>query len=265
MWKKVARAGWVARGFSYSVAGLLAMSLVRGSPAGSEDANQSGALQAVADLPMARVLLGALSVGLALFAFWQGARLPQLSGNDLNTWLERGAKVIGVVFYGSLAITAARLTVSGGAGGSGSSRWSVERAVSWTMQHPAGRVATAVAATAVAAIAVRRGLRSVTGDLDDDLDFEHASPTEQRLVEWLGRLGEVGRSVSFLIIAWFLAQSSWTGNAAEAGGLDKALVQATDGTIGATLVVVTGIGFVLFGLYSMFSARHHRLRGADSE
>lgn len=257
MWKKIARAGWVARGFSYSVAGLLTISLVVGSRSTPEDADQQGALKAIADRTSGPFLLMALAVGLALFAFWQGAQFPQLDGNGFDTWLERAAKVIGVFFYGSLAFTAARLAV--GAGSNGSSRWSVERAISWAMQNPGGRIAVAVAALVVAGVATRRGSRTITGDLDDDLDFEKASLKEQRAIEWLGRAGEVGRALSFLIISWFLIHAAWTGNAAEAGGLNDSLAQATRSTLGAALTAITGAGFVLFGLYSMFSARHRRL------
>lgn len=257
-WKKVARAGWVARGLSYSVAGLLTLSLVRGTTATGADADQQGALQAIASRATGPYLLIALAIGLGLFALWQGAQFPQLDGHDLDTWLERGAKVIGVVFYGSLAFTALRLAF-GDRDSTQGSRWSVERAISWALESFAGRIATVIAAIAVAAVAARRGARTVTGDLDDDLDFENASPNERRFVELLGRAGEVGRAVSFLIISWFLGVAAWNDDASQAGGLGKSLAQATRTTVGATLTAITGIGFVLFGLYSMFSARHRRL------
>ncbi len=263
MWKKIARAGWVARGVSYSAAGLITLSLVRGSSAGSEDADQQGALRAIADTSIGPILLVALALGLALFSFWQAAQFLQLDGTEFDTWLERVAKVIGVFFYGSLAFTAARLVVSS-ADTSGGGRWSVERAISWALQNPAGRVAIAIAALIVTAVALRRGARTFTGDLDDDLNFEKASDTERRLIELLGRTGEIGRALSFLIIAWFLIRAAWTGASAEAGGLSKSLVSATDSMIGAVLVVVAGLGFIVFGLYSIFSSRHRRLDFADA-
>ena len=252
--EQIAKFGWVARGTSYLILGVLTIQLATTSVP-TEDADQTGAVEKVASSSFGDPLVAALALGLAIFAVGQAVQLVSLRGNTFHIWLERAAKVIGIAFYGSLVLTSIRLVLEEAS----SSKWTVERVTSWALMHPLGRIAVAVAAAILAAVALRRGRRTLTGDLDDALELGEAEPPVRRGVTVLGRVGEVGRALSFLMIAWFLLRAAWTGIAEGAGGLDQSLARASRSSIGAMLVLVTGLGFVVFGLFSMASAPYREL------
>ncbi len=255
----LARLGWAARGVSYVISGGIAVALAAGLF--TQDADQKGALRLVADATGGSVLLVLLGVGLALFALWEATYLLVMRGLDVLTWLDRVGKLIGIFFYGSLAVTAVRLALLSS---SSDAKWTVERLSAIALQYPLGRVALALAGGVVGAIAIRRGRRTFTGDYSDDLKLESAGETEGRLIDGLGRAGEFGRSLSFILIAAFLIIAGWQGQATEAGGLDSTLRQTTQTTGGRFLVALTGLGLVAYGLFCVASARHRKMPVATS-
>ncbi len=255
----LARLGWAARGVSYVISGGIAVALAAGLF--TQDADQKGALRLVADATGGSVLLVLLGVGLALFALWETTYLLVMRGLDVLTWLDRVGKLIGIFFYGSLAVTAIRLALLSS---SSDAEWTVERLSAIALQYPLGRLALALAGGVVAAIAIRRGRRTFTGDYSDDLKLQSAGDTEGRLIDGLGRSGEFGRSLSFILIAAFLVIAGWQGQATEAGGLDSTLRQTTQTTGGSLLVALTGLGLVAYGLFCIASARHREMPVAAS-
>ncbi|NNF55798.1 MAG: DUF1206 domain-containing protein [Acidimicrobiales bacterium] len=250
----LARTGWAARGISYVISGGIAVALAAGLF--TEDADQKGALRLVADATGGSALLLLLGAGLALFAIWEATHLLVMRGLDVLTWLDRIGKLIGILFYGSLALTAIRLALLSS---SSDAKWTVERLSATALQYPLGRVALAFAGGVVAAIAIRRGRRTLTGDYSDDLKLQSAGDAERQLIDGLGRAGELGRSLSFVLIAVFLMVAGWQGQATEAGGLDSTLRQTTQTTGGSVLVAITGLGLVAYGLFCVASARHREM------
>lgn len=250
----LARVGWAARGISYAVSGGIAVALAAGLF--TEDADQKGALRLVADATGGSALLLLLGLGLALFALWETIYLFVMRGLDVLTWLDRVGKLIGIVFYGSLAISAIRLALLSS---SSDGKWTVERLSALALQYPMGRVALAAAGLVVAAIAVRRGRRTFTGDYSEDLKLQLAGNTEKSAIDALGRTGEFGRALSFVLIATFLMVAAWQGQATEAGGLDSTLRQTTQTAGGSILVAITGLGLTAYGLFCIASARYRRM------
>ncbi len=256
----IGQVGWVARGISYLVLGVITLRLVFGTGNRPEDADQAGALEAVAEAPGGTALLALLAVGLAIFALWQVAQLVGLSGSDLDSWLGRVSKLIGIAFYGSLVLNSIELLRRGF---SSESSLTVERLSAWALGFPVGRLVVVGAGVGVVLVSARRSRRSVTGDLDDDLELGRAGEREGLVVEWLGRVGEIGRAVSFLLVGWFLVYAGAAGQSDAAGGLDRSLARAARSSFGSVLVVITGVGFVLYGAYSVASARHRSLNLTD--
>lgn len=64
------RAGWVAKGLVYGLVGLLFVGIGFG-PSDSDEANQAGAIESIAEQPAGRVLLIAVGAGLLLYAIWR--------------------------------------------------------------------------------------------------------------------------------------------------------------------------------------------------
>nr|MBA3348293.1 DUF1206 domain-containing protein [Actinomycetota bacterium] len=70
--ERLGRAGLVAKGVLYAVIGILAIKVALGGRKESPD--REGALNAIAQQPLGRGLLGVLALGLAAYALWRLAQ-----------------------------------------------------------------------------------------------------------------------------------------------------------------------------------------------
>src|ERR1700760_1941922 len=68
-YEALARGGLIARGVVFGVIGVLALKLALGS--GGKTTSQQGALATIAHEPFGAVLLVAVAIGLAGYAFWR--------------------------------------------------------------------------------------------------------------------------------------------------------------------------------------------------
>ena len=105
--ERLARAGLVAKGITFGLVGVLALRVAVG--AGGDVEDRPGALHAIAQSPLGRILLGALAVGLAGYALWR--LVLAVLGRTLETGERVGAlKRIGdaarALLYGWLAFSA---------------------------------------------------------------------------------------------------------------------------------------------------------------
>lgn len=258
---QVLRAGWVARGITYAGSGLLAASLVVNAFGRTEEPTQKGALKLIADAPLGSVLLIILALGLILFPAWELVTVATATRDDLLGYIDHIGKLIGVGFYGLLGWSAIQLGLGLGSSDSGSF---INTASREALSYPLGRVAVAGAGVVVAIIGIRRARRTWTADFADSLRTEEMSEEHKHLTETLGRMGEAGRGLSFLLIGFFLALAGWQDQGSEAQGLDQLLYSFT-GTIGGKITVAAiGAGFFAYGLFCMTSATARRLPGEIS-
>lgn len=249
------RAGWIARGVSYTGAGLLAASLTVGFLDRSDEPTQRGALQLVGSLPLGQGLLVVLAAGLLLFAAWELTSVVLGQRNSVIDGLDHAGKLLGVGFYALLAWSAVESAV----GAPSSSGSAVDRLSNTVMQYPLGRVAVAGAGLAVIAVAARRGRRSATADFGDSLEPQRLEPVHRRITFGLGRVGELGRAASLMLVGGFLVIAGWQDRAAEARGLDRSLYEASGHPAGRWAVLSIGIGFSAYGLFCIVSAPARRL------
>ncbi len=237
---------WVARGVVYAMAGLLALAVL-GLPA-AEDADQGGALRAVADLPAGPVLLVALIVGLCAFAAHE-AIAGVVADADGIEHLDRLGKAFGAVWYSLLAWSGLTLLLERRSG----SGWSVSEIVSTTLRHPLGRAVLIIAIAVLGVVITRRARKGIVGDLDDEVEMP-SGPLAERMLRLTGRVGEGGRAISLALVAAFVVIATFRESGAEAKSLDRALRSVADEPLGAVAVVAVGVGSIAYGLFSIGSA-----------
>lgn len=251
------RGGWIARGISYSGAGILAASLVIAGARRSEEPTQKGAVALIADAPFGKVLLLILAVGLALFAAWELITVATEDRSEVMDWFDHIGKLIGVGFYAFLGFTAVQFVFFGGSGGGSGSM--LNDVTSRVMQYPLGRIAISGVGVVLGAIAVRRASRVWSGDFSDSLDNSAMSETHRQTVSTLGRAGEAGRSLSFLLMGGFFVAAGWNNSSSDAKGLDRLLYSLTGSPLGRAAVLVVGVGFLAYGLFCIVSSPARRL------
>ncbi len=103
--EKLIRLGYVARGVVWGVIGLLAFQVATGN--GGKITDQQGAIAAVGNTPVGRVLLYVMLVGLVGYALWGLIRAvvnPLHLGHGAKGIAERLGYLVSGISYGLLAV-----------------------------------------------------------------------------------------------------------------------------------------------------------------
>lgn len=261
------RAGWVAKGVVYGLAGVLALPIAldgRGgeSPApASGEASRSGAVETVAESPAGSLLLLALAVGLVLYALWRLTTALLPGENDLDTWVHRAAYAGSAIVYGALSWVALDFVIGGSSGGSGGGQSHIERVSRFTLEESGGRWLLGIAAVVGLASAAYFIYKGVTKKFLEQIDLGGAGPGERAFITQSGRLGWIGRAITVGLVSVFVLSAALTSDPSDAKGLDSALRDTADETLGSALVLAAGLGLIAYGVFAAVSARRRLLIG----
>ncbi|RKT51680.1 uncharacterized protein DUF1206 [Saccharothrix australiensis] len=223
-----------------------------------ERADQKGAVATLAETGLGPVLLWVVAVGLFAFALWQVA----LAASGYQ-WVPPGRKrVVRRLGAAGRAITAVAIGVAAvnyatGAGQSGST----EQSQTWTarvLALPFGQVLVGAVALLVIGLGVAVARKGVKKSFEDDLDMSELPVATRTWVERLGRIGWVGKGISYALIGVLVGFAAVNADPRESGGLDKALHTLAAQPYGVFLLAVIALGFLGFGGYCFAAARAHK-------
>jgi len=262
---KVGRAGWLAKGVVYVIAGFLALAVAakasgwadETSATGDQEASPTGAIKTVAGSGGGTLLLWLLAIGMLLYAAWRvvSALLP--GSTDAKGWAHRIGYIVSAVTYTTFAISAIALSRSASDTPDGNKR--VTDISSSIMTNGLGRVVVGLVGLIVIGVGLYRISKGVKLDVEDELDLSGASPSWHRWIERLGAVGEIGRGVGFSLVGFFLLRAAITFDANTATGLDGALRRLATESWGVVIVVVVGIGFAAYGIFCLLTFTRRRL------
>lgn len=251
----LARVGLAAYGVVHLLIAWLALQLAWGVE--GRDADQDGALGALAATTWGPPLLVVLAVGLGALALWQLGELWWL-WRDAGPDGGRRAAVVGTVesvgkavVYVALGALAVRFATSEAAPADGQ-----QHTAAGFFALPGGRLAVGVVAVVVAGIGVRQWVTGVRADFLEEVDTEGASRVRRGVVRWLGRVGFPAKGTALVLVGVLLALAAWTVDPAQAGGLDGALRVILAAPYGRVLLTVVSLGIGAFGLFSLVRARY---------
>ncbi|SOE03613.1 DUF1206 domain-containing protein [Blastococcus haudaquaticus] len=252
----VARVGLIAYGAMHLLIGYLAVRLafrLRGA-----DADQTGALQTVADGPGGRVLLWAIGLGMLALALWQG-------GEVLLWWrglLDRARRLrTAIVCVKCLAKAAvyALLGITALLFGVGLEYEADERLADLTdeaLEIPGGAALVFVVAAGVVAVGLYTLVRGFTGGFMRDIDLPAAPDRWEPLIEGLGRIGYVAKGIAFGLVGVLLWRAAASADVSTATGLDGAMTAIAGVAAGPWLLTAIAVGFAAFGVYALARARY---------
>jgi hypothetical protein len=251
----MARAGLVARGVSYAIIGILALKLAVGS--GGEAKNQRGALMTIAEQPLGRTLLIAMTVGLAGYAGWRLVRAAIGHGTqDEDSVGERVGGAVSGLAYAGLCITAVQILVgASSSGGVNSPKRTTGGVLGWT----GGTTIVAILGAILIGVALYQGYAGVSRRFLKDSKTWEMTFVVKRAFTAIGVFGHLARMVVFGLVGYGLVKAAITYDPHSAIGLDGALSTVSRYSYGPVLLGVVATGLIGFALYSMADARYRKI------
>jgi multisubunit Na+/H+ antiporter MnhG subunit len=248
-----ARVGLASQGFLYIVVALLALTIVFGDDA---QADQHGAIDAVAAQPFGKLLLLMLTAGVASHAVWRASKAIRSDDDEPAKRLADSARA--VLYGGFTFVCIHTLLDAGGGSGSGAGGGSNERKATGTvLDWPGGRTLVVIAGLVVIGAGVWQWRQPFTQRFIEKLRVSQLSDGWRRAVIVLGTIGFIARGIALAIIGWFLVQAAMDNAPDEAGGLDQALHSlATDKP---WRLVAVAAGLAAFGLFRIVDGALRRV------
>ncbi len=249
----IARVGLVARGALYVVVGLTAVRVAVGL--GGRTTDVRGAVGEVGRFYAGDVLLLVLALGLGAYAVWRVAQAIwdlDRHGSGLKGWAMRFGELVSALIHFGLALTAAGIAVSTGAG-------SLRRWVATALAEPVGVWAVGVAGAIVMVVGVNQFYRAWTVKFEEDLQLGQMTPGGQTWARRIGRFGLAARGITFLIVGWFLIRAALHVSALEVKDMGEALRVLRAQPFGAWLLGIVACGTIAYGLLSFLEARYRRI------
>ena len=263
--RALARGGYAASGAVHVLIGLLVLTLAFGV---SGEADQSGALRAIAGAPLGLAVLWIIAVllwALALYhlieafvlrgggATEKTAALKTALTTALTTWGRRISEAGQAVVFAALGAVAASVALGARTEGNRSA----EDASRGVLALPGGDIVLGLVGLGVAA----GGVAFVVMGVMRSCEMKMSIPKDGvgPFVTTLGVVGYIAKGVALAIVGVLLVVAAVTSDASQAGGLDDAFDTLHGLFLGPVLVGLVGAGFVAYGLFLFFRARYARL------
>lgn len=254
--RRLARFGYAAKGVVYIVMGALAVFAAAGL--GGSTTDQSGVFRAIASVPLGRVLLGFVAVGLSGYVLWrvlQAVADPDGEGAEPRAVAKRLGYAGSALLNASLAFGAARLVLGGSGGGSFASE-------SWTaslLAWPLGWLVVAAVGAGVVGGGLYQIYEAYHAEFRKYLKLGEMGEKTDDWIEHGGRFGVAARGVVFCIVGGFLVLAALQSDAQEVRGLGGALAVVLQQPFGPYLLAVVAFGLVAYGLLMIAVARYRRI------
>lgn len=249
-----ARVGFMAKGLVYLILGVLALRSVLGS--GGRITNPRGVAEKILSEPHGTILVALLAVGLAGYALWRFIEAladANMKGTKPASVVIRSGYALSGIIYGTLALEAGLMAL-GDRDGAGKSR-----IVRLLLNGELGPALVILVALGLLAYAVHEFVRSVRGQVDDELHLGAAPAAASPWLAGIVNFGTGARAVVFALLAVLLVRAAATPAAA-------ASIDAVDGMrLAARLpegrwwLAFIAAGFAAYGVEQVVQAFYRRI------
>lgn len=241
----MARAGFVVSGILHILIGYIAVKVATGS--GGGEASNSGAMAEIASNPGGKFLLWSMVIGLAALGLW---RLTTIVVASETKDKAKGA-ALGVMYL-ALAFTTSKFAM----GGSSSDGDKATDFTAKALEMPGGRIAVIIVGVVVIGVGIYGIYKGATKKFKEDLEHGAGSGNVGSAITGAGMAGYIARGVAFLVLGGLIAFAAIDYDPEKAAGMDAALRTIGEQPFGSVLLILTAIGFALYGLYSMARAKY---------
>lgn len=258
--KKMARAGYVAKGAVYSITGIL--TFLAAFNLGGEKTSKLEVLKFLDEQPFGNVLLVLLGVGLIFYASWrytQSIKDPEGIGEDKKGKIKRVAFFISGTLYlglGGLAIW----RVIGSGGGSGGSGNSAQN--SSILASDTGLIILGIVGAVIIGTGIYQFVRAYKKSFMKKFDFKSIQEEKRRkTIKNSAYVGLASRGILFLIIGYFALHAAFTSNPSDIKTTADAFSFLEDSSYGAWLLGLVAAGLVGYAIYMFMMSRYRHFRG----
>ncbi|MDQ1137426.1 hypothetical protein QE410_002225 [Microbacterium sp. SORGH_AS 1204] len=251
VFRVAARAGYVANGILHLLVGGLVLAVGFGA---AEDTDQTGAFRALAAIPLGAAALGALAVGLVALGCWH--LLQAVTPRGLSGW-KRLARVLAEAPQGIVFVVIGVLSASVALGARPRAEQAAEDASEAVLTLSIGGAVLGATGLAVAGVGVgfvwmgaRRSFRSKVRLPGGVVGY---------VLSAFGIFGFLAKGVALAIVGVLLVVAAVKIEPDTAGGLDGAISALIALPAGPFLAFLVGLGFLAYGVFTVFRARYARL------
>ena len=249
--RALARGGYAANGVVHVLIGVLVLALAFG---GTGEADQSGALRAIAGAPLGLVGLWTIAILLAALALYHAIEgFVVRGGSPAQTWGRRVLEIGQAVVFAALCALAA--SVAFGARPDGNA--SAEGASRGVLTLPGGPLVLGAVGLGVAGGGVAFVVMGVLRSFEKKMSIP--SGATGAFVKGLGVVGYIAKGVALAVVGVLVVIAAVRVDPTQAGGMDDAFDALKGLFLGPLLVALVGAGFVAYGVFLLFRARFARL------
>jgi len=256
---RVARVGFAARGVLYLTVAFLAASIALGQS--GQSADKQGAVRALAETSLGKVLLVVLVIGFAGLALWQVTEAlwgKRQEHNDAKRAGKRGLSAGRVVVYLVLSGSAASVLLSGNDAKASSGD---QKEHTWTarvLEVSGGRLLVGLVGLVIMAIGGCLVVSGVRQKFEQHLNTRAMPSGLWPLARIVGVLGYGARGVVAALAGLLLVKAAVDYDPQEAKGVDGTLRTIAEQPYGKALLLLAAAGLAAFGLFSFVEARYRR-------
>jgi hypothetical protein len=248
----LARAGLVARGVLYVLIGWIAVQIAFGRS--GQQADQTGALQAVAANAVGGIVLWLLVVGFIGMALWRlSEAIYGTPGQVGRKPSARWAAFARAVVYGVIAYGVLKFAIGAGAPKS-SNKQSVDLTAT-AMKYPGGQALVIVIGLALIGAGGYLAYQAWRREFLKGMRLGQLPARNRRIVTWLGEAGGIARGIVFGAVGVFLVIAAARARPQQAKGVDSALRALAATPLGPWLLVLVALGLIMFGVFSWCEAK----------
>jgi hypothetical protein len=250
------RAGFVARGITYGVIGILALLLAVGYKPKGQTPNQQGALVLLARTPLGHGSLVIVAVGLLAYALWKFQHGFFARGPEVNSgggFIDRVANLGGGAVYISFLV----IDIQALLGQVGHSSSQPKEAAAGILGWPGGPVYVGIAGAVLIGISIYQAYDAIRGKFAEDCRTRDMGSRGWHTFMVLGHIGLVARAAVFAAVGYFVCRTAIEFNPSAAVGLDGALYRLRQGQLGPVVLGFVAAGLLVFAVFS-FAEAHFR-------
>ena len=181
---------------------------------------------------------------------WQFTELF-LGSDEMRDRATAGAKA---AVYLALGVTTARFA----SGGGGSDSQTASGTTAGLLGSGPGKVVVVVAGLVLIGVGLYQVYKGATKQFVEDLKRTGGGNAGKAIVI-AGQLGYIAKGIALTILGGLVVAAVVTADPEKAGGLDSALRTVGEQPFGRVLLILTGVGIALYGVYSIGRARYGRM------